>query len=435
MRIRLFLLSIFVLFCMNSQAEDQDTTIYKTVRHAIENPTDKNTIDVYNHILKSRCFRENVSEYPFGAIKQSLQNDEIAIEVLALPKSNDRIEYVAFTVRNHYKSPHIIHLFEEEKLNRELEKGEAMYTDTNMASLLLMPLYIEMAGARTIFFTPAGKLHQFAIEYCNVEEGVMLAEKYQFYRLTSAAVLTNMKEVRKSYDSYALYGGIDFDALPDFEEKFEGEPSKCRLGYLRDSYLAAVDIHRFLAKEGFSGTLLANEEATEFSFKHISKNIQLFFIETHGVVHPKTVDAADAKYPNALMFAGASYVMEGGVIPEGYEDGLLTTEEIANLDLSNVDLAVVSACKSALGEVDWKGVNGLMRSFKTAGVNSLVMTTDDVVDYVSGEVWKSFFKNLLQGKSKRESLLEAVKNFRNNHDGFYASPNYWTPFILIDGLE
>jgi CHAT domain-containing protein len=47
-----------------------------------------------------------------------------------------------------------------------------------------------------------------------------------------------------------------------------------------------------------------------------------------------------------------------------------------------VDLAVISACKSALGEIDDQGVDGLMRAFKTAGVNSLVMATDDVVDYV-----------------------------------------------------
>ena len=432
MRIRLFLLSIFVLFCMNSQAEDQDTTIYKTVRHAIENPTDKNTIDVYNHIVKSRCFRENVSEYPFGAIKQSLQNDEIAIEVLALPKSNDRIEYVAFTVRNHYKSPHIIHLFEEEKLNRELEKGEAMYTDTNMASLLLMPLYIEMAGARTIFFTPAGKLHQFAIEYCNVEEGVMLAEKYQFYRLTSAVVLTNRKDKQKLYDSYVLYGGIDFGALPEFEEEYEGGPSRCQFGYLQDSYRAAIDIHRLLTEQGLQVMLYAKKEATEFSFKKLSgKDIPVFFIETHSNADHQKLETG----PDALLFAGSCYVLEGGVVPTGYEDGLLSFAEIVSMDLSNMDLAVISACKSALGEVDWKGVNGLMRSFKTAGVNALVMTTDDVVDYVAGEVWKAFFRNLLKGKGKRESLLEAVKQVRTIRGGFYASPKYWAAFILLDGLD
>lgn len=432
MRIRLIILSMSVIFCMNSHAKDQDTAIYKAVRHAIENPTDKNTIDAYNLIVKGRSFKKNVCEHPFEAVEQSLQNDEIAIEVFALPKANNRIEYVAFTVRDHYKAPHVVPLFEEEELYRELEKGETMFTDTNMSSLLLTPLCNELAGVRTIFFTPAGKLHQFAIEYCNVEDGMILAEKYQFYRLTSAAVLTNKKEERKRYDSYALYGGIDFDAPTEFEEKFEGEPSKCRFGYLQDSYRAAIDIHQLLTEQGLQGMLYAKKEATEFSFKKLSgKNIPILFIETHSNAdHPKS-----EKGPDALLFASSCYVLEGGVVPTGYEDGLLSFPEIVSLDLSNMDIAVISACKSGLGKVDWKGVNGLMRSFKTAGVNALVMTTDDVVDYVAGEVWKAFFRNFLKGKSKRESLLEAVKQIRTIRGGYYASPKYWAAFILLDGLD
>ena len=201
---------------------------------------------------------------------------------------------------------------------------------------------------------------------------------------------------------------------------------------MHDSYHAALYVHQFLTKEGLQGSLVANEDATEQSFKSLPKSKEIFFIETHGVVGPHH---AKINFPNALMFAGSSYVMEGGIVPEGNEDGLLTVEEIVTMDLSSIDLAVISACKSALGDVDWKGVNGLMRSFKTAGVHSLVMTTDDVVDYVSGEVWKSFFRNLMQGKSKRESLLNAIKDISLSHCVFYSSPKYWTPFILIDGID
>jgi CHAT domain-containing protein len=135
------------------------------------------------------------------------------------------------------------------------------------------------------------------------------------------------------------------------------------------------------------------------------------------------------------MLAGASYALEGGIIPEDYEDGLLTICEIEKLNLYKVDLAVISACKSALGEIGNNGVGGLTRAFKAAGVHSLVVTTDDVVDYVSGEVWKVFFRNIIEGKSKREALLDAIKHVRTIHDGFYCAPKFWTPFILIDGLD
>lgn len=429
---RLFILLSIIGFCVNSHAETNDLTIIGRVELAVNNPTRTNIIDAYNNIIYYRSFNKDVCCQSFDTIMQSLNDDEIAIELFALPIDDETVEYIAFSVRNQYEAPHISHLFNEDDLNYELEKGEAMYKDTKLASLLLEPLREELIGVKKIYFTPAGKLHLFAIEYCNVEEGVVLGEKYEFYRITSSAMLTHHTDKREHYNYYVIYGGIDFDVLPNYEERYECAPKKFQMGYLQDSYLAALDVHRFFTKEGLQGTLYANGNATEQSFKSLPKNIQIFFIETHGVVSPNHVKT---NYPNALMFAGSSYVMEGGVVPEGYEDGLLTTKEVATMDLSSIDLAVISACKSALGDVDWKGINGFMRSFKTAGVNSLVMTTDNVVDHVSGEVWKSFFRNLLHGKNKRESLLNAIKDVRSSHGGFYSSPIFWTPFILIDGID
>ena len=416
---------------MNSCAETNKSTIIETVKYAVDHPTRTNIIAVYNNIVRYRNFINDTCQLSFDTIRKFLYNDEIAIELFALP-IDEKVEYIAFSVRSQYEAPHICALFDEDVLNRELEKGETIYKEKKLVSMILEPLNKELNGVKKIYFTPAGKLHQFAIEYCNVEEGVMLGEKYEFYRLTSSAILTHRKDKRAHYNSYIIFGGIDFDVLPNYEERYECVQKKCQMGYLQDSYLAALDVHRFFTKERLQGTLYANENATEQSFKSLPKNIQIFFIETHGVVNPHHVKT---NYPNSLMFAGSSYVMDGGIVPEGYEDGLLTTEEIVTMDLSSIDLAVISACKSALGDIDCKGVNGLMRSFKTAGVNSLVMTTDDVVDYVSGKVWKSFFRNLMHGKSKRESLLHAIKDVRTSHDGFYSSVKYWTPYILIDGMD
>ncbi len=361
----------------------------------------------------------------------SFQENEILIETLCSFGSSGQVEYIAYTAKKGYMSPHTFHLFKESDLENEMKKGEALYTGMAVAQLFLKPLHKELEGVRRIFFTPAGKLHQFAIEYCNAGDGKTLAEKYEFYRLSSSEVLTHRQSKHRPYSSYTIFGGIDFDKLPDFEEKYQEDVKKCRYGYLQDSYEAAMDIHYYLTRKGLQGKLYANEVATEASLKQQSgQNVQMFFIETHGV---STANKGNHDYPNALMLAGASYVMEGGVVPVGYEDGLLTTDEIAKLDWSHVDLAVISACKSALGDLEEK--DGLLNAFKKAGVNSLVMATDDVVDYVSGEVWKAFFRNLIEGKSKREALLGAVKHVRTIHDGFYSAPKFWTPFILIDGLD
>ena len=76
-----------------------------------------------------------------------------------------------------------------------------------------------------------------------------------------------------------------------------------------------------------------------------------------------------------------------------------------------------------------------MRGFKQAGVRSLIMATDDIVDYVSGQLWIQFFRNILKGMTKREALLEGLKYVRTMDDSAFSHPKYWTPFILIDGIE
>ena len=369
----------------------------------------------------------------YEVTKQSLRDNEILIETQCSIGLSGQVEYMVHTVKKGNVSPRTFHLFKESDLENALNKGEALYTGMAVAQLLLKPLQKELDGVKRIFFKPSGKLRQFAIEYCNVGDGKMLAEKYEFYRLTSSAVLTQRQSRRKPYTSYIIFGGIDFDRLPDFEEKYQRGATNSRYGYLQDSYEAAKDIHHYMTEMGLHGMLFANDEATETIFKTLPwQDVQVFFIETHGIADPRK---GNCPYPNALMLAGASYLMEGGIMPEGKEDGLLTIEEIASQDMSNVDLAVISACKSALGEFDNQRVDGLMRAFKAAGVKSLVMTTDDVVDYVSGEVWKLFFRNIANGMSKRESLLDALKRVQTIHDGFYSSPKFWAPFILIDGLD
>ena len=431
MKLKLFIF-LFIAFYINHYTEAHDSSVLNKILYSIDNPTNENIIDAYENIINGRSIEKFSCNYSFDMIKQSLYDDEIVIELFVRPRTEGKDEYFAFTVRKQYEVPHVYYLFSEDLLDCELEKGESIFNDTKVVSLLLTPLNGELNGISKIFFTPSGKFHQFAIEYCNIKQGTMLSEEYQFYRLTSSCILANRKEKRINYEKYNIYGGIDFEVFPEFEEKYEEPLIKSRLGYLIDSYFAALDIERLLIEKGLCGNLYANEEATEQSFKTLLKDYQLFFIETHGVISPYN---KRSDYPNALMFAGSSYIMDGGIVPKGYDDGLLTCEEIAVEDMSNIDLAIISACKSGLGDITWKGVNGLMRSFKAAGVNSLIMTTNDVLDYLSGEIWKLFFRNLLQGNSKYESLLNAIKVARTFHDGIYSYPKFWSSYILIDGID
>ena len=46
-----------------------------------------------------------------------------------------------------------------------------------------------------------------------------------------------------------------------------------------------------------------------------------------------------------------------------------------------------------------------------------------------------FYRNLMSGKSKHQSLKDAQKYLRQYENGKYDDPKYWAAFILLDGLN
>ena len=90
-------------------------------------------------------------------------------------------------------------------------------------------------------------------------------------------------------------------------------------------------------------------------------------------------------------------------------DGVLTALEVASLDLSRVDLAVLSACETGLGKVaGGEGILGLQRAFQVAGARATVTSLWEIPDRATQLLMRRFYDNLwVRGLGKLEALREA----------------------------
>ena len=129
--------------------------------------------------------------------------------------------------------------------------------------------------------------------------------------------------------------------------------------------------------------------------------------------------------------------IDGKDVPLDADDGILTAQEISQFDLRGIDFVVLSACETGMGDiVKGEGVFGLQRGFKKAGVKTILMSLWRVSDVSTEMLMTEFYKNLCNGKSKRESLRLAQKMVREYKDEegnlLFQDPHYWAGFVLLD---
>ena len=129
---------------------------------------------------------------------------------------------------------------------------------------------------------------------------------------------------------------------------------------------------------------------------------------------------------SGMALAGANTWLKNGSLSPDAEDGILTADDVLGMDLSNTQLAVLSACETGLGEVHvGEGVFGLRRAFVLAGAQTLVMSLWKVPDEQTKELMVDFYKRLLSGKPRAEALREAQLTMKKK----YSDPYYWGAFI------
>ena len=110
---------------------------------------------------------------------------------------------------------------------------------------------------------------------------------------------------------------------------------------------------------------------------------------------------------SGLILAGANH---RNVAAPDEEDGVLTAEEVAALDLNGVEWAVLSGCDTGVGEVRaGEGVFGLRRAFQVAGARTVIMSLWQVEDQATRQWMTTLYKSrFIKNLSTMNAVHEAA---------------------------
>lgn len=402
-------------------------------------------------------------------VRDALAEDAMAIEFYNIAElwGTDSIQTIdgapricALVLKKHYGNPKIIPLCRESMLE-DLDK-EDLYSTNDIYNLIWRPLEEELVGIKRIYFAADRMLHQIAVEYVPMPQGGIFSEHYDACRLSSTRVLAENKCGSTNY-SAVLYGGLTYDV--DLEalvaesrngDRKQASASRASSGasdrygvhYLPGTLQEVKEISRNFKS---MPKVMTGIKGTEESFKSLAgSDIGILHLATHGffwneedaekrsyVSFLQNKDKQETEEDKALMrsglfLSGANLGLRGVALPDDVEDGILTALELSNM-IGNVDMVVMSACQSGLGETSAEGVFGLQRGFKLAGARSLMMSLWEVDDEATKHLMTAFYKHYLSGKTKQESLTLAQRALRENPR--FSDPRYWAAFILLDGFN
>ena len=413
-------------------------------------------------------------------IANKINDDDVVIEFFRTPLK----EYGALVIKKEWKTPKIIKMKNHVKIGNKylsLENAIRLVIDNNNNDLensVLFQWNLSKAiwtdelllhfpreeGAK-VFFSADGLLQLLNMESLpfNNQQGsetVCMSDIYNLYRLSSTRMLV-IKHNESDEDGMAtLYGNILYD-VEDSIMMYESAKYPVRTTQVRYIRGAINDIEPLVYTKNeidsivstlervkpFRVASLTQSNANEESFKNLSGTKQrILHLATHGYYTPmdlSEIDVSNTQYlidssmlRTGLLLSGAQRALMNDSIPNNVEDGILTAYEIAHVDLTNLDIAVLSACQTALGDVSTDGVAGLQRGFKQAGAKSILMSLWKVDDEATCVLMTEFYRNwIAEGKTKHDALEAAKQTVRSYKEKGWDDPKYWAAFILLDALD
>lgn len=268
-------------------------------------------------------------------------------------------------------------------------------TAVDAYSALIAPLRKHIRHQK-LLLVPHGVLHYIPFAALrDPESNRYLVQDYTLTYAPSASTLRFLHAKETPVDGGALVLGDPVSPIPNLEA-------------LPGAKQEATFVARMLGTTPRLGS-----DARESLLYGLNGRIDLVHIAAHA-----TYDASNPLFSKIALAAGDKH------------DGSLTvTEILSTVDLKGVNLVVLSACRSAVGQRSGGDeIVGLTRALLYAGTPGVISTLWNVNDTAAAGLMNHFYRRLVEGVSVAEALrhaqLAAIESGTSDH------PKYWAAFML-----
>jgi len=317
------------------------------------------------------------------------------------------------------------------------------------------PITSHLKGISRVFIVPDGALYRVSFAALISPGGAYLVESGP-----AISYLAAERDLVRSEDAPARGRGVlalgdpDFDRRSDtaFAEPRRGGGVPCgdarvlRFDPLPGSRREAAEVAERWGPPG-EAVLLTGGDADEATFKRLAPSFKVLHLGTHAFFAdgacergPSWGAASEERAPaqNPLRLAGLAMAgantRDGSAAGHGREDGILLAEEIATLDLSGTEWAVLAACETGRGRLEeGEGILGLRRAFQIAGVRTLIMSLWPIEDEAARHWMRELYDARRAGATTTEAVRRASVGLLESQSRLDLSthPYYWAGFVAL----
>jgi CHAT domain-containing protein/Tfp pilus assembly protein PilF len=349
----------------------------------------------------------------------------------------DSVYYAALVLTNETKQTPQVVIFKD---GNNLESRFYYYYKNAMAynveddlsyHFFWEPLEKTLRGKTTIYLSADGVFHKVNVNTLrDPAKNKFLLEKYDIvYLLNPIQFLENKTPLSRVKRDAVLMGNPMFDV--DVNSPRERSVEFTHFSGLPGTEEELRAIEKLLKGHSWKTTLYLRGAATESNLKAV-KSPSILHLASHGFFSSDIVSLnAEAKkeflFHSGIVLSGANKSISTGSTAF-HNDGIVTAFEVMNLDLSNTQLVVLSACETGLGKIEnGEGVFGLQRSFMQAGARNVLISLWKVDDQATRDLMIKFYKHLAFGDSMHDSLRKA----QSEQAKILSNPSLWGGFVLV----